>query len=275
MLHSLLTSSSGPVRIHYLHGADFSPGDARLLEEMVQRYGGMIAFISVADGLLEGLPTEGFTGGATWYRIFLPKLLPSLRRVLFLDADLVVTGPLSSLWDTDLDGAYVGAVTNVLPRHYEQRLVAAGFDTRNYFNAGVLLMDLELMRRDRCSDAMLNYGVSHAESLVVRDQDALNAVLGERRLFLHPRWNCMNSFFVYPWAGEMFDADALAEAKAKPAIRHFEGPGLNKPWHYLCEWDSRSLYAMHRSQTPWPRFRPEGKTVRNRLRRMWIRMPHR
>jgi lipopolysaccharide biosynthesis glycosyltransferase len=273
MLHSLLASSPDlPVRIHYLHGPDFSPDDERLLREMVERNGGAISFISVPDAMCDGLPTEGFTGKATWYRIFLPDLLPSLPRVLFLDADLIVTDSLTALWDIDLGGAYVGAVTNVLPRHYERQLVAAGFDTRTYFNAGVLLLDLENMRRDGCTEAMRSYGVANAESLVIRDQDALNAVLGQRRLPLDPRWNSMNSFFVYPWAADLFDADALALAKSNPAIRHFEGPGLNKPWHYLCEWDFRDLYAEHRSQTPWPRFRPEGKTARNVLKRMRSRL---
>src|SRR4051795_4628064 len=126
MLHSLLASSPDlPVRVHYLHGPDFSADDKRLLGEMVERNGGIISFIFVPDSLCDGLPTEGFTGKATWYRIFLPDLLPSLPRVLFLDADLIVTDSLTALWDTDLGGAYVGAVTNVLPRHYERKLVAA------------------------------------------------------------------------------------------------------------------------------------------------------
>ena len=269
MLHSLLTTS-GPARVHYLHGSDFAAHDAGRLEEMVEREGGSMSFVPVSDELLAGLPTEGFTGGATWYRIFLPDLLPSLERVLFLDADLIVRKPLDRLWEIELGGAYVAAVTNVLPRHYERMLVEAGFDTNTYFNAGVMLLDLEQMRRDGCTEAMRSYGVAHADTLVVREQDTLNAVLGERRLAIEPRWNCMNSFFVYPWADEHFAPEELAEAKSDPVIRHFEGPLWNKPWHYLCEWDSRHLYQEHRRQTPWPRFRPEGRTpkaVLTRLRR--------
>src|SRR4051794_17874626 len=223
MLHSLLTNA-GPARIHYLHGSDFSPHDAGLLEGMVEREGGAMSFVPVPDDRLEGLPTEGFTGGATWYRIFLPDLLPSVDRVLFLDADLLVRKNLDGLWNIDLHGGYVAAVTNVLPQDYEGKLVAAGFDTDTYFNAGVMLLDLERMRRDGCSDAMRSYGVAQADTLVIREQDALNAVLGERRLVLEPRWNCMNSFFVYPWASEHFESGELAEARSDPAIRHFEGP---------------------------------------------------
>ncbi len=269
MLHSLLVNTAGlPVRIHYLHGPDFRPADERPLAEMVESLGGSISFLSVPDELCAGLPTKGFTGKATWYRIFAPQLFPDLDRVLFLDADLIVTDSLQPLWETEMPDHYVAAVTNVLPRHYEKLLVAAGFEIPSYFNAGVLLMNLEMMRRDGCEQSMRDYGVKHAADLVLRDQDALNAVLGERRLALAPRWNCMNSFFVYPWTAELFAAEDLASAKADPAIRHFEGPGQNKPWHYLCEHDSRHLYARHRRQTPWPRFRSEGLTARNVARRM-------
>jgi lipopolysaccharide biosynthesis glycosyltransferase len=269
MLHSLLVSTTdASVHVHYLHGPEFDTTEAPLIAEMVESNGGAISFVSVPDELCRGLPTAGFTGKATWYRVLVPQLFGDLDRLLFLDLDLIVTESLRALWETDLKGRYVAAVTNVLPRHYADALTAAGFDCTTYFNAGVLLMDLERMRRDRCAEAMVDYGVSNADRLVLRDQDALNAVLGRRRLALAPRWNCMNSFFVYPWSADVFDADALEAAKRNPAIRHFEGPGINKPWHYLCERDSRELYAMHRRQTPWPRFRPEGRTPRRVVKRL-------
>ena len=269
MLHSLLTSTTDvSVQVHYLHGPAFSPRDESLLAEMVEENGGAISFVAVPDELCLGLPTAGFTGKATWYRIFLPNLFPDLDRVLFLDLDLIVIKSLRDLWEADMNGRLVAAVTNVLPAHYADALTGAGFDSSNYFNAGVLLMDLTKMRQEGCTEAMVDYGVTNAERLVLRDQDALNAVLGDRRLALAPRWNCMNSFFVYPWSADIFDPTDLEDAKRNPAVRHFEGPGINKPWHYLCQQDLRELYALHRRQTPWPRFRPEGRTPRRVLGRL-------
>jgi hypothetical protein len=88
---------------------------------------------------------------------------------------------------------------------------------------------------------------------------------------LHPRWNLMNAFFVFDYADEAFPPGQLDEAKADPAVRHFEGPDQNKPWHWLCERELRDLYAEHRRGTPWPRFRPEGVTPRNAVRRVRAR----
>jgi hypothetical protein len=78
----------------------------------------------------------------------------------------------------------------------------------------------------------------------------------------------MNSFEVYPWAEDTFGPDELAKALAKPAIRHFEGPSINKPWHLLCERQLRETYRHYRRQTPWPRYLPGGLTPANVLRRL-------
>jgi lipopolysaccharide biosynthesis glycosyltransferase len=124
-------------------------------------------------------------------------------------------------------------------------------------------MNLAEMRRDRSSEKLFTYGTERADRLVLRDQDALNAVLGEGRLALPPRWNCMNALFVLPQSADVFDADELREARRNPAIRHFEGPDDNKPWHYFGDAAAREAYDSHRRETPWPRYRRTGMTPVN------------
>lgn len=268
MLHSLLARHErGEVAIHFMHGPDIGTREEDQLAGMVERAGGSISFLRIDDSELDGLPTVGFTRKATWYRIFLPELRPELDRMVYLDADLIVVDSLLPLWQTDLEGQWLGAVTNVLQHNDSHRPAELGLaGPEVYFNAGVLLMNLEQMRRDSRTEALREYGVRNAERLLWRDQDALNVVLGERRVPLHPRWNYMNSFR-WEHAVDVFGAEALEEARRSPAIRHFEGPDLNKPWHYMCGWELRELYDEHRRATPWPRYRREGKTARNVLRK--------
>jgi lipopolysaccharide biosynthesis glycosyltransferase len=272
MLHSVLAANpEDDVRVHYLPGAGITPGDERSLARMVERAGGSIAFLRVPRERLAAVPTEGFTREATWYRIFLPELLPDVSRVLYLDADVIVLGRLAPLWELDLSGAWVGAVTNLLEPIYKGHPAELGIPPdQPYFNAGVLLMNLDAMRSDGCTEALLDYARVNAARLMWRDQDALNAVLGGRRLALHPRWNLMNSMLSFPDAADVLGGEALAEALADPAIRHFEGPADNKPWHLLCGWEGRDLYRRHRRQTPWPRTWPEGVTPRNVVRRLGL-----
>ena len=273
MLDSVLAHSGGlPVRVHSLHGPDFSARDARAIEAMVATAGGSSSFVAVDDARCNGLPTKGFTGKATWYRVMLPDLLPQLDRVLCLDADLIVTDSLAPLWDTDIEDFFLAAVTNVLAPQYMSRPAALGVSPNGYFNAGVMLLNLGLMREHGCSERIVRYGIDHAPELALRDQDALNFALADRRRPLDPRWNSMNALRAYPWSSYVFTPEEIAAAIERPAIRHFEGPGSNKPWHAGCDARSRELYREHRQRTPWPDFElerdPALGAVRNRLRKL-------
>jgi lipopolysaccharide biosynthesis glycosyltransferase len=270
MVHSVIAAHpDDDVHIHYLHGPDFPRPARDRLGPWARSLGASLEFILIPDNRLDGVPTRGFTRKATWYRVFLPELLPGRDRVLYLDADLIVMEHLGRLYEDPRLGEHcLGAVTNVFQHNDAGRPAELGLPSSSvYFNAGVLLMNLEAMRADRSSRELIAYARANADLISFRDQDALNVVLGERRLDLHPRWNCMNSFYVFDYAADVFPEGQLEEAMANPAVRHFEGPAINKPWHYLCDRELRELYAEHRAHTPWPRVRREGRTPRNMLRR--------
>jgi lipopolysaccharide biosynthesis glycosyltransferase len=261
MLHSVLAQTD-EVQVHYLHGPGFH--DAAALRALVAT----IAFHVVPAEAVAGFPSQHRFTPAMWYRLFLPELLPDVDRVLYLDADTLAMGPLAELWGTDLEGHWVAAVTNVFEPWSVGRPKELGLaGPEAYFNSGVLLFNLAEMRRDDRGEALRELVRARGDELLWPDQDALNLVLGERRLALHPRWNCMNSVLAFDAAREVFGAEAAAEAREHPGIRHFEGPDANKPWHLLCEAPGREAYFEHRRATPWPRVRREGVTPLNLLRR--------
>jgi cephalosporin hydroxylase/lipopolysaccharide biosynthesis glycosyltransferase len=267
MLHSLLEhNQAAGIHIDYLHGDDTSEPGRRALAAMVQQMGAEITFHQVSDSWVEGLPVHDFTLKATWYRIALDELLPDADRILYLDVDLLVRDSLVPLWNMPLQGNVIAAVTNVPPtpdRWYTERAELGG---DRYFNAGVLLVDLAAMRREGIGDYLRKFARENAARLKWRDQDALNEVLHARRLALHPRWNCMNAVMQFTYVGDYFEDHEVQEARARPAIRHFEGPSANKAWHLLGDRDGWRLYEYHRSHTPWPRARREGVTPPNLVR---------
>jgi lipopolysaccharide biosynthesis glycosyltransferase len=270
MLRSVLVQPSDlDVRVHFLHGPDLGPAILDPLRAMVERDGGEIEFLEIEPGRVEGLRTQSYLPASHWYRVFLPELLEGVDRVLYLDADLLALEPVDELWRLDLEDHPLAAVSNVLQENHAHRPAELGLPSgQAYFNSGVMLLNLAQMRDEGATSALLDFARTNAEVLAWPEQDALNVVLGDRRLALHPRWNLMNSLLIFPWASEVFEPGQLEEARARPAIRHFEGPSVNKPWHYLCERDMRDLYAEHRAHTPWPTFRPEGLTLRRRLARL-------
>ena len=278
MLQSLMAHQRCPVHVHYLPAEDVTPSLLECLSRMVVRTGAELSVHRVPSNRLNGL--EAYAPPALWHRIFLPELLPELDRVLYLDADLIVTDSLEPLWRTDLSDHYLGAVTTVFPSPEwgDRHCAGLGLGPRElYFNSGVLLMNLPQLRRDDCVEKVQQHALAHGEHWwawgpdegsrrareYVRahperahfaDQDALNCALARRRLSLHPRWNCMNQIIRPPWSTwskEIFGEQAVAEARRKPAIRHFEGSAEEKPWHPQADPQARSLYWSHRNQTPW------------------------
>lgn len=265
MLHSVLTHRGAhEVQIHYLHPAPLDTNAADRLRALAEPHGGRISFWGIAEEQVAGLPEMTEVTRTMWFRIYLPELLPDVDRVLYLDVDTIALDSIVPLWEVDLADSYVAAVTNVCEPWDPGRPQALGLpDSQPYFNSGVLLMNLEAMRRDACTQAIREYAMTHGHSLVWPDQDTLNVVLGPRHVPLHPRWNCMNSVLHSSAAVDVFGQQLVSEARRSPAIRHFEGPSINKPWHLLCEWGWRASYHEHRRQTPWPDYRLEGVTPRN------------
>jgi lipopolysaccharide biosynthesis glycosyltransferase len=270
MMRSVLAHRGGhDVRFYYLHGPDLPHRHRQAIARMVEAEGGAIDLIEIGHERLEGLPAMPVIPSTMWYRTFLPEVLPTLDRVLYLDVDTVVVDSLAPLWETDLGDCYLGAVTNVWEAWNVGYPAALGLSgPEQYFNSGVLLVNLDLVRRDDCMRRAREYALAQQDGLPWGDQDALNVVMGARRLPLHPRWNCMNSVLTFPVSEKVFGSDAVEEARRRPGIRHFEGPALNKPWHLLFEHEGREDYLRHRRGTPWPRYVPAGITPRNVLRRM-------
>jgi lipopolysaccharide biosynthesis glycosyltransferase len=255
LLHSLYTADADhEVRVHYLHGPGLRRATRRRLQRLADRAGGSIRFWEVADERVAGLRVHGYFTEAMWYRILLPELLADRERVLYLDVDTLALAPIAPLWEIDLTGALVGAVTNVFEAwRGTEHTDALGLAQEQYFNSGVLLLNLEEMRRRDTVSELRAVAAQRAEELLWPDQDVLNLVLGPRRVALHPRWNAMNSVMLFDNAADVFGADAVDEARRQPAIRHFEGPGDNKPWTEGSTTPHRDAYWSHRRATPWRR----------------------
>jgi lipopolysaccharide biosynthesis glycosyltransferase len=278
LARSLLDRQRTSVRIHLLAESDVDPAAIERLSGWVDDLGGGIDVHHVSPSDLPDVPVN--FSQTPWYRWLLPDLLADLDRVLYLDCDTLVTDSVDWLWRLDLRGHCLAAVTN-LPMTVdwmERRCAALGLPSvDDYFNAGVLLMNLRELRAGDWVAQLVNYALEHADPLRARevdetspqqvfayvmkhperllfiDQDAANAVLWRRRLKLHPRWNYQLLFRRFDVRTAELTDEVVAEAARRPAIWHFEGPGQSKPWHAQPEFpEDAELYRRYRAGTPWP-----------------------
>jgi lipopolysaccharide biosynthesis glycosyltransferase len=253
--------------VHVVHAADVTEDDRQRLASVVDGHGSRAVFHALDGAALDALPTKGEARGGriSWARVLLPALLAELDRVLYLDADTFVVESPTALWDADLGRTPVAAVANVTHPSMRAHVASLGAGgPGEYFNAGVLLVNLRVWRDEGVADALVRF-VTGRGSLPWFDQDALNAVFAGRWHRLDPKWNAMNSFWTWPsLAADVFAADAVAAARARPGILHFEGPTISKPWHYLSDHPWRKDYRSALAATPWAGTPLADKTLATR-----------
>jgi lipopolysaccharide biosynthesis glycosyltransferase len=160
--------------------------------------------------------------------LLLPTVLPpDLEKVLFLDADMLVLDDIAPLWTIALEDRALAAVIDpAIPRCRSPRGVKGWRERRipadaPYFNAGMLLVDLEAWRRLNVVERAIAYIREVGDRVDYLHQEALNATVWDDWLPLAARWN------VSATAGRWFDPTEEA-AVAAAAIVHFAG--RVKPW---------------------------------------------
>lgn len=263
ILSAIRSTPERRVVVHVIADSDVGTEDRDRLSRMAAAEGGAVEFLELDMGRLAELPepVRHHGGAISCARFLLPDQLPQVRRLVYLDADTLTVDSLTPLAETPLDGSGLGAVTNVVEPRMRWHLERLGLAGRPYLNSGVLLMDLDWMRRNDSPRLLLQCLRDKGEQLMWVDQDALNLVFGEDWTRLHPRWNAQNSLWRWPdLAADVFGAAVLREAVESPAVLHFEGPSIAKPWHYLCTHPYAAAYRDVAARTPWGTVRLSDRT---------------
>ncbi|MGE0740461.1 MAG: glycosyltransferase family 8 protein [Hyphomonadaceae bacterium] len=188
---------------------------------------------------------------ATLFRLGIEKYAPAdWSRLIYLDADLIVTDDLRELWGLDLQGRPIGAVIDsFLDADAFARRWALDPALASYFNAGVLLLDLAMVRSDSLFTKALTFVAKNIDDMPFADQDALNYAIWGRWTRLPTRWNVQRHMAIPSLIATLDDQRRLGDQS--PGIVHFTGP--EKPWlsegYHPWAW----LYWRHLARTPFER----------------------
>lgn len=185
-----------------------------------------IRFIEVGDSFAGAFEIRGITV-PTYYRLLLPELMSDVPRVLYLDVDLIIRDDLKSLFETGLEGMYLAGVKGIYTNFSRERVESLGISLGGYVNAGVLLLNLDLMRQHGLQS---DFVAMVPRDYEFQDQDILNIRCVGKIAYLHPRYN-IHAMFDYPenpeFCDDLFGPGAAREAIASPGIIHYAG---RKPW---------------------------------------------
>lgn len=218
----------------------------RKISYIASRYGKSVDYVELSEEAIEreglSLETYGevevdYVTPATYARLLLDKLLvPTDGRYLYLDADTIVTGRVTKLAEVELPWG-IGAVNDpgvlsLLDREGIQcPELLPGLANGPYFNAGVLLFDLNTLRSTGFFGRARTYARKARGRMLLYDQEALNAAAMGRYTEIGEKWNYMTHGA----------AEHTNRGERDVSIRHF--CSHTKPWDDSAYDDDAYLYT--------------------------------
>ena len=166
------------------------------------------------------LYTRDYYTQTTYFRLFIPELYPQYDKALYLDGDIVVLSDVADLYNIDLGDNLIGATpdgavqTTKVFQEYAEKVVGLA-DYNNYFNAGIVVMNLDELRKFKFHEKFL-YLLRTVKYSVAQDQDYLNRLCKGRTKIIPDTWDRM------PMVGDTVSREDL----------HIVHYNLSfKPWH--------------------------------------------
>ena len=248
--------TSSNASIHVLH-CSLERTDQARLASAAEAFALDVQLVEV-DPDPHAYPVTDWITAACYLRLRMGEVLPDHDRALYLDCDLISVGEIGELLALtptapvaavrDLSHPQVGS-GNGLPGYAELGLPG----DREYFNSGVLVVNLELWRSERIASQATRFLVEKPQHVRFRDQDALNVVLDDGWERLPAEYNAVVMSHLMPMLEEHYLgeevlplADAL-EVETTARILHFAGPF--KPWNAPAypDCDAGRTYARYQS----------------------------
>ena len=154
-----------------------------------------LQFIDVSkyiEKIKDRIPLRDYYSNATYYRLFIADMFPEYDKAIYIDSDTIVKADISTFFNNTLGNNLVGACheqamlqTKCYGDYVEKNL---GLNSKEYFNAGFLLINLKAFR-DECLLDQFSDIVSLYECRVTQDEDYLNILTEKRVTWIEDSWN--------------------------------------------------------------------------------------
>ena len=212
----------------YILNSDIAPEWFKLLGRKMEVVNSTIHNVHFDKELFEGYKTGPHLNYASYFRFFATEVVES-DKVLYLDSDIIVTGELSTLFEIDLKGYFIGAVDDVYA--YEGR--------KSGFNSGVLLMHVAKWKEHSIVNSLLELAAGQNQAVHLGDQSILN-------IYFEDNWLALDKTYNYMVGADTFRLDQECERldNNPPVIVHFASH--DKPWNTYSISRLRELWWTYR-----------------------------
>ncbi len=223
-----------------------------------------INYIEIAPEKVEGFASTVHTANM-YLRLFVPEHLTALKKIIYLDCDMIIRGSLRELSQTELGSSLFGAVldSSAVFREGEVWEYEKAINPQ-YFNSGMLLMNLDALRRADFTGSIQRW-LQRARELLFPDQDALNTLYSQDTKIMPLRYNAQFPLLAACKSGHFSSETDEYSELSDPVIVHF--CTQQKPWLYSAEPPYKDEFNYYLSLTPWRDLKPVDYTFKNILKK--------
>lgn len=235
------------INIYIIHNLN----DLSVLDKTIyfikEKYDVNINLLNVHNFDFSNYRTTTYFDTTTYYKLFVTRIIPeTIDSVLYLDCDIIVTGSVAQLANTDISNDFIYAVSELDVSNNVLRLKKLDSSLTTYFNAGVLLINLKKWREHNVLAQLMVIAEKYMQFCLWFDQDILN-------LFFADNWKEMNKTF-----NGIYITKALPVI---PIIIHYNS--FSKPWYYVDIHPYKYLYWKYLKLTPFRKMKAERFTFKN------------
>lgn len=194
--------------------------------------------IEELDFKVLSLEREDIASLTTYARLFIPSLLPDdVDKLLYLDCDSIIVDSFKQLWQEDISDYYCAAVQDCSNTSYMEALGIPR--NEKYYNAGVLLINLEKWREDNVENQFMEFLTDNQQRYYQHDQGVLNNIFKNKIKTVSPKYNLQGYFQFLDYnlsrkyaciEIEYYSREIMDDARKNPVFLHFCAADYFRPW---------------------------------------------
>lgn len=198
---SIFENTKSKVMIHILHDNTLTEDNRKKFIRTAEKYNQNIDFIDISkhseqlsreiNKFFEYKETIG-----TYYRLFIPEVLPYINKVLYFDCDILSSNmDIKELWDVNVEGYCFAGIHDIVAVGAAEyvRDYLNNCSIRTYINAGVLIMNLDSIRnRGNLFMNSMKWLNNHAHIMRFHDQDIINGLFYKSIKMIDTKFNIIN-----------------------------------------------------------------------------------
>lgn len=254
----------------YIMHQNMTNTNIRKIQSLVKNKN-QIYFIKVDENelLSDFSKPDNWRNKVCYYRLIAPQVIQEFKnknnlteeeKLLYLDADIIVNGDISPIFDTDISSVAIGAVKSPLNVDELEHIPTLNLpDSHKYIYSGLLLYNIKKYLNDNIVSQAIKINKLYPNGLKWADMDMINMIFSPNKYTpIHPKYSIFPGLDLKPYEHTLKNylriynginsAAEVKEAFYTPVILQLAGGA--KPWRNVSTLKTILLWAKYSILTP-------------------------